>query len=312
MNSNFLKKGDLVDIVSPASPLDATDLKKIQDYLKKFGLKSRFHLEEKLLLSKKQSHNFSVFSPETRFEQLKFALENKDSKAVWCVRGGYGTLELIPFLSQLKNPQNKIFIGFSDITNLTIYFNQKLNLEVVYGPMIKQLALKMLDEKSEKNIFDLLFKKTKILKYKLQNLSKSKYSKISAELVGGCLSVIAANFATQNEIDFKNKILLLEDIDESGEKIDRYFEQLTQIMIAKKTFPAAILLGNFKQEVSNKTKQKNIDIALEKFAKKLVDKKINCPVFLEKSGSLGHSKHIAPIILGRNAVIQNDEISQEI
>lgn len=310
MSNIFLKKGDLVDIISPASPLDKNELTKIQNYLKKFDLKSRFYLEDQLILNKKNSNNFSVFSPEIRFAQLDFALTNNESNAVWCARGGYGTLELIPYFSKLKNVQDKIFIGFSDITTIGIFLNQKLNQEIIYGPMLKQLSLNLLNEKSEKNIFDLAFGKVKNLKYKLKNLTNLSQDKIEGILVGGCLSVIAANFNTENEINWRDKILLLEDIDESGEKIDRYFEQFLQIMTLKKSFPKAILLGNFKQDLKNKIKEKNIDIAIDNFAKKIKDKKIDCALYQEKSGSLGHSKHIAPIILGKITTIQNDELSQ--
>ncbi len=306
-----LKTGDLVDIITPASPITKSELTKIEKFLHKKGLRTRFYMDKKLLLAKKQSNNFTYFAPELRFEQLNFALQNTESKAVWCARGGYGALELIPFLSQIKTAQNKMFIGFSDITNLTIFLNQKLNLPTIYGPMLKQLAFETISKTAEKNIFDLVFGKKNKLDYKLKALTKSPKN-ISASLVGGCLSVIAANFSTNNEIDFEDKILLLEDIDESGEKIDRYLEQFLQIMVLHKKFPQAIIFGSFKQEISQTAKKKNIDIAIANFVKKITTAKLDFAIFIDEKEILGHSKNIAPIIIGKNAKISDNFILQQV
>ncbi len=309
----LLKKGDLVDIISPASSITKNDLTKIKLFLEESGLRTRFHMDRELLLDKKQSHSFPSFLVKKRFEQLKFALENKESKAVWCVRGGYGSADLIPLLQASKKiPQSKVFIGFSDITSLGIFLQQNWDWKIIYGPMLNQLAQNKVSSSSKKAILDLLFGKKTALKYKLE--AKNSYAKsaknISAQLVGGCLSVLAAHFSTSNQIDFNNKILLLEDIDESGEKLDRYFSQITQIMLTKKSYPSAILLGNYYLGVTSLSKKKNIAFAIEKFVANLLQNKINIPVFEEKTKCLGHSKNIMPITIGKIAKISDKLLTQ--
>lgn len=307
----FLKKGDLVDIISPASTISKSELAAIKLFLEKNGLKARFYMEEELALDKKQSHLFSTFSPKTRFEQLKFALENKESKAVWCVRGGYGSGDLLPFLQKTKKiTQNKLFIGFSDITSLAIFLQQKWDWKIIYGPMLNQITSDKISKKSQQIILDFVFGKKTQLKYDLE--AKNSTKKVEAELVGGCLSVIASHFATSNQIDWKDKILFLEDIDETGEKIDRYFAQIIQIMLQNKSYPKAILLGNFLFGVSLSAKKRNIAFAIEKLTIYLQQNNLKIPVFEEKTHCLGHSQNITPIIIGNFTKIYDNILTQKI
>jgi len=303
-----LKKGDLVDVVCLASAASFAEFREVKKLLNKNGLEARFCNAEEILVTKKPLNLLPHASAKIRFEQLRFALENKESKAVWCIRGGYGSAEIIPLLEKsAKIAQSKAFIGFSDITSLAIFLNQKWNWQIIYGPMLVQLAFNKVADKSKKTIFDLVFGKKNSLEYKIKNLSekKSEPLNLSGELVGGCLSLIATHFATANEIEWKNKILFLEDIDETAEKIDRYFWQLIQIMLNKKSFPKAILLGNYSQGVTKNYQKEIIQITLENFAKKLQEIRLKIPVLLETSGCLGHSQNIMPLIIGAKISIIN-------
>ncbi len=296
-----LKKGDIIDVIAPASSISKAEMAQIAKFLTKNGLKARFFNEKGLLLDKKAKNLFAAFSGKKRYEQLLQALDNKDSKAIWCARGGYGSAELIDFLqNHKKTAQTKLFIGFSDITSLAIFLSQKLNHQVIYGPMLTQLSFSKVSKKSEKAIFDFIFGVKKQLNYQVLALNNfaNKSKKISGILTGGCLSVIAASNATPNQIDVKNKILFLEDIDETGEKIDRYFTQFLQIMQQEKSYPQAILLGNFYQDVDDKQKKANIKQAIANLVQKIDENGLKIAVFTEKTGCLGHSKDIMPVVIG--------------
>lgn len=306
----FLKKGDLVDVISPASSITKNELAKIKLFLQANGLRARFHLDHELLLAKKQSHNFPSFAAKKRFEQLRFALENKDSQAVWCVRGGYGSADLIPLLQETKTiAQTKLFIGFSDITSLGIFLQQKWNWKIIYGPMLGQLAANKVTPQSKKAILDFIFGKKPDLKYTLE--AKNTTKKVEGEIVGGCLSVLASHFATSNQLNFQNKILFLEDIDESGERLDRYFCQLIQNMVTTKTYPSAILLGNHYFGLTTAKQKQNIAFAIKKLAERLQENKIDIPLFEEKTKCLGHSKNIMPLIIGEKTRISENNLTQK-
>jgi muramoyltetrapeptide carboxypeptidase len=304
-----LKQNEIVDIISPGTASSTSEIKKIKNFVKKIGLQPRIFLEEKLTLKKPTSHEFPSFDAEIRFQQLAEVLTNSQSKIIWCTRGGYGTGDLLPFLKKLKKPQTaKIFIGFSDISSLNKFLIEEWNWQVVTAPMLIQLALNKVSKKSEKNILDLIFGKKSELNYSLitphPSLSRKGRGNIESVVTGGCISVLAGHFGTKNQLDWDKKILFLEDEGEDGERLDRYFRQLVEIMVEQKKYPRAILLGNFLETNPHGTpKAKNINLAIERFAQKLQENKLKIPLFLEKSKCLGHSKNMMPLILGASAKI---------
>jgi muramoyltetrapeptide carboxypeptidase len=295
----MLKKNDIVDIVSLGTPCSPKENEKIKNYLKKIGLTPRIFLEKETSIAKNQTSEFATIDAKKRFEQLKKSIES-DSKIIWCSRGGYGSAEILPFLMKMKKPtKQKIFIGFSDISSLNIFLIQKWNWQVISGPMLIQLALEKVSKISEKALLDLLFGKVKELKYSLKNLNNCN-AEVKTKTIGGCISVVSGHFGTKNQIDFKNKILFLEDEGEDGERLDRYFYQIVTIINETKSKPAAVVLGNFLEANPHGTpKAKNIEIAIGRFAEKLG----NIPLFEEKSKCLGHSKNMLPLLLGAETKI---------
>lgn len=303
----MIKKNDIIDIVSPGTACSLAEILEIENYVKKIGLKSRIFLREETALKKSADSEFAAIDPAKRFEQFKKSAESKDSKIIWCTRGGYGSAEILSFLEKLPKPKTqKILIGFSDITSLNKLLIEKWNWQIVTAPMLVQLACNMVSKKSEEGILDFIFGKNSQLKYQLMALS-AKRSAVSAQIVGGCLSVLAGHFGTKNHLNWHKKILFLEDEGETGERLDRYFSQLISIISETKKIPAAILLGNFLQANLHGTpKAKNVEIAIEKFVKNLAEKKLAIPLFAEKTNCLGHSKDMLPLLLGAEAKIDKD------
>lgn len=300
----MLKKNDVVDIVSPGTACTLDEILQIKKFVEKIGLTPRIFLEKETSLQFNESHEFSSIKAQTRFEQLKNAIESKDSSIIWCTRGGYGSAEILPFLSAMRKPRkSKILIGFSDISAISIFLTQKWKWQVISAPMLIQLAQEKVSQASQKAIVDLIFSRSREFKFALKNLNNLKPKLISGLVVGGCISVISAHFGTENQINFKNKILFLEDEGEDGERLDRYFTQLVTIMKESRSYPKAIVLGNFLEANPHGTpKAKNIEIAIERFAAKLK----NIPLFEEKSRVLGHSRNMMPLVLGAEAKITTD------
>jgi len=301
----FLKTNDIVDIVSPGTACTLAEIKKIEEFILDLGLLPNIFYGTQTTLKKSTTHEFPSFDAEIRFKQLKAAIENPESKIIWCARGGYGSIELVPLLKKMPKPKiKKIFIGFSDISSLNKVLIEDWGWEVIAAPMLAQIINKKVSENSTKAIVDLIFGKKTKLKY---NLLTTHHSSLTT-ITGGCLSVLAGSFGTKNQVDWKNKILFLEDEGEDGERLDRYFGQLAQIMNEKKSFPKAILLGNFLEANPHGTpKAKNIEIAIAKFSKKVA-----VPVLIEKSKKLGHSKNMLPLVLGAKAKIEKGVLEQNL
>lgn len=308
MKFKFVKKGDVVDVVFPGTAGTLDEIKKIKDFVKKIGLQPNIFLEESLVLKKSATHEFPSFEAAKRFEQFKKAVES-NSKIIWCARGGYGSVELVEFLKKIKNPkQQKIFIGFSDISALNKILIEDWNWQVITAPMLAQIVLNKVSKKSISAIIALIFGKTAELKYSLKPLTTCDLP-LTTKIVGGCLSVIASQFGTKNQIDWNDKILFLEDEGETGERLDRYFHNLIQISAEQKKIPAAIVLGNFLESNPHGTpRAKNIELAIKRFSKKLEEVGFKIPLFQEKTNCLGHSKNMLPLILGQKTKISVDGI----
>jgi len=309
MTQKFLVKNDVVDVVSCGTACTSSEFLKIKKFIEKIGLRAQIFLQKELSLSKATTHEFASFEASARFEQFKNAA-NSDSKIIWCARGGYGSAEILPFLEKMPKPKTaKIFIGFSDISALNNFLIEKWHWQVVSAPMLAQIVLGKVSKKSIAAICDFIFGKKIALKYSLKLLGGKAQKIIEAKITGGCLSVLAAQFGTKNQLNWQDKILFLEDEGEDGERLDRYFNQLIEIFLETKILPKAIILGNFLQANSHGTpKAKNIKIALTKFAKKLTEQKINIPLFEEKTKCLGHSQNMLPLVLGAEAKITSDKI----
>ena len=216
-----LKKGDVVGVVAPAGPVDPDLLKKGLKVLKSMKL-------EPLLGNHVLSRwGYMAGKDEDRAADLMSMFENKNVKAIFCARGGYGVNRLLPWLKPniiRKNP--KIFVGASDITLLLLYLYQKCSLVGFHGPMVGgnfgQYAMK----KSKKQFYDLLTGQTEgktmvSPQARILNLGVAR-----GEITGGCLTLLCRSLKTPFEVQTRNKILLIEDVNEAPYRIDGMLWQL--------------------------------------------------------------------------------------
>src|SRR6202035_3242734 len=110
--------GDLLEIVSPASPLDVSKVDDVTKLLLAQGYRVR--LSEHAL----ERDSYLAGSDEDRAKDLQLAFEDPEVAAVLCSRGGYGCARLFPYLDLDKMAASrKLFLGFSDITTLHLALN---------------------------------------------------------------------------------------------------------------------------------------------------------------------------------------------
>lgn len=130
-----LNEGDVIDLVSPGFKPSREEFRGAIEGLRSLGFKPRWSKD--------------IFGPDIlsansdakRLKDLYRALTARDSKAVWCLRGGYGSIRLLPGLSNLKKPaQAKIFVGLSDITSLHLFLNQRWGWSTYHASLAVRLA----------------------------------------------------------------------------------------------------------------------------------------------------------------------------
>lgn len=281
-----LKPGDVIDIVAPSAKCNPEAFQHIKALLDSWGLRS--HIPEDLFGESLLYAN----TDEKRFEHLKNALLNKNSKGVWCLLGGYGANRLIPMLSQITPPPDpKIFIGFSDITALHIFLQNQWGWVTIHGPSGVQASQDKVAAESVALLKHILFDKNYKLSYQdivPLNVLAEKRNVINAPMIGGNLHLIQVSLGTSWQINAQDKILFIEDINERAYRIDRVLAHLEQAGILKQA--KAILFGDFvdKGEPDGKFL---VQDALNDFAKE-------CLLPVLQIRNVGHGTANHPILLG--------------
>lgn len=264
MHWDHLKYGDIVDVVAPASHSPQERLDEGREWLTSLGLVPR--ISPGLI----NPDVFFAAPLEEQLTNLKEALYS-ESKAIWCLRGGYGSMRLIPHLIKLRPPKKpKLFIGFSDITALHLFFNQQWKWPTLHGRTISQMNIRHGDTADRKELKKVIFGELKAKTFKgLRPLNKSaeETREIKGKIIGGNLRILQSSLGTSWEVAPKGKILFIEDIAERGYSIDRMLEQMVQARLIHKGL-AALVIGDFTGG-EEKGGVSLIDEALRRFAQRV-------------------------------------------
>ena len=207
--------GDTILIIGTARARTKEALMLCIVTLKEWGLNV---IEGKNLYKK---HNQFAGTDKERAHDLQWAINHKTAKAVLIAGGGYGTLRIIDLVNfdNLKN-KPKWFIGYSDTTVLHARL-LKLNIPCIHATMAFQFSKNYEATNSLKQI---LFNQTFNYNIPINKLNKKGTS--TAKIIGGNLSLIYALSGSVDELNTKNKILFIEDLDEQLYHIDRMILQL--------------------------------------------------------------------------------------
>lgn len=212
----ILQKGDTIAIVATARKNIEDNLKPTIDLLHSWGLE--------VVIGKSiglDNHQLAG-TDEERAADLQQQLNNPNIKAIWCVRGGYGTVRIIDLIDFSKFKENpKWIVGFSDVTVIHSYLN-KLNIASIHAlmPVTVAKATPNAIESVRKSLFG------ESLKYELAANTENKLGEANGELVGGNLSILYSLMGSNAQIDCRGKILFLEDLDEYLYHIDRMLMNL--------------------------------------------------------------------------------------
>ena len=261
-----LKTGDTVGVIAPASGVSDEDFEKALQNLTDLGLKT------KIGKYVRANNGFLAGTDRQRLEDLHWAFADKEIKAVWCVRGGYGVTRLLPAVNfNLIKRNPKIFIGYSDITALHISIYQNCGLATFHGPV----AASTFSDYTKNHIAGVLMQPSAPYKIEISPENTAKESslfktevvtsgKMRGKLVGGNLSLITALAGTPFGLrNTRGKILFLEDVNEQPYRVDRMLTQLRQNIDLKQL--AGIALGVFAEcEARDENSQTLIEVVKDR------------------------------------------------
>lgn len=237
-----LVNGDVIGIVSPASsPSNLEKIEKGVNYLEKLGY--RVEIGENV----GKEHGYLAGTDEERLSDLHSMFKNKNVKAIFSIRGGYGSgrlLDRIDYSLIKKNP--KIFVGYSDITAMQMAIFKKTGLVTFAGPMLASDFSENVNEFAEEKFWNVLTHSKKI--GKLHNPRDEKFYVLNSgrgegQILGGNLAVFNSLLGTEYMPNLKDSILLLEDIGEVPYRVDRLLNQLKLAKVFNQV--KGVILGRF-------------------------------------------------------------------
>jgi muramoyltetrapeptide carboxypeptidase len=237
-----IRKGGVVSLIAPASnPKDPSRIEKSVRYFEGLGYRV------KIGASVGKSYGYLAATDDERLADLHAAFEDPETTMVMCVRGGYGTprlIERIDYNLIKRNP--KIFVGYSDITALSLAFLRKAKLVTFAGPMAAVDFWKEADPYAEENFWRMVSSAKKPgavpmpAGTKLAPLVKGK---AEGALMGGNLALVAALAGSPYMPDPRGAILWLEEVGEPQYRVDRMLNQMAISGMLKKS--AGVILGEF-------------------------------------------------------------------
>ena len=247
--------------------------------LEKDGFKIKF---SKYFFS--NTNGYSATAKE-KAQDINEMFSDKDVKMIWCAKGGNNsnsTFEYIDYEQIKNNP--KIFCGYSDITSLSNIIHEKAELVTFSGTNFKTIATDETDfsyKEVMKRFVDGSLEFGILDKYLTIQEGKAK-----GELVGGNLSLIRGMVAGKYSINFKDKILFIEELglEADPEMISNslYFMKQNGVFDEIK----GLWIGNYEHESG---------ISLEKVIIDVIEDEYTFPII--KSNNFGHieTKTVIPI-----------------
>lgn len=300
MEPNTLKKGDLISVIAPSNTADDEDkiyLEKSKKLFEDLGFKVRF---EKNIYSNTLGYGATV---EEKIEDLHNAFSNKDVKAIFCVKGGENSNSLFDYIDyELIKENPKIICGFSDNTSLINIINSKIGLITYHGPTFKSLTSWETDYAFKETVKWFIEGKKEIGQ-RTDEYKVLREGKAQGKLIGGNLCMTTKMVSGKYKLDFKGKILFIEELGFEG--MPTLVSNDLYIMKQNGVFDeiSGLWIGNYESE-SN--------ISLEEIVMEVIkDKDYKFPII--KSNNFGHIDKKSIIPVGATAVIDTkDELKVKI
>ena len=202
----------------------------------------------KVILGETVNASYNQFAGDDtlRAHDVQRFLDDDSVKAIFAARGGYGTIRIIDqldFSTFIKKP--KWIVGFSDITVLHSHIHANYQIQTIHGQM--PLTIPDGSQLSLETLRKALFNEP--LSYRGPNKTISKYGEASGILVGGNLSILISLSGSVSDMDYRNKILFIEDVGEYLYTIDRMLWTLKRS--GKLAQLEGLIVGGFTQIKDN-------------------------------------------------------------
>lgn len=185
-------------------------------------------------------HGYLAGSDTERLADLNRALADDTIDAIWCIRGGYGAMRLLPDLDYASlRAHPRPLIGFSDITAFHAAIHRECGLVSFHGPTARVGLSDFSRDSLVRAVVDQTDSCGVASGGRVLHAGRAR-----GRLAGGNLALISCLMGTPWSVDFEGAILVLEDIDEAVYRVDRMMRQLLLAGALQRC--VAVVAGDFK------------------------------------------------------------------
>lgn len=233
-----LQKGDTVGLVALSSLVKPEMLGDATSFLDDLGL--RYIIGDTI----QAKHDYLAGSDEERLADFHEMVKNPEIKAIFCVKGGYGSAriaEKIDYELLVENP--KIIWGFSDLTYLHCAINEYANLVTFHGPLL--MSVERIDAVSKRMFLQLFSPMELQYTEDISPLTTIAPGVARGQIIGGNLRRLVNTIGTKFEVRTEGRILLIEELAETIPHIDSMLQHLKQARKLEQL--AGVIIGSFTQ-----------------------------------------------------------------
>jgi muramoyltetrapeptide carboxypeptidase len=234
-----LRPGDHIAIVAPASNCSREEFDRGIEEVRRLGFEPVFSdaVFERTM--------FSAGTPETRAADFLRAWNDPSVAALLAVRGGYGSVQILPHLSKsAMRATPKLFIGYSDNTTILSWLNVQCGITALHGPMLEGRLARGQDA-YDVNSFVTLLQGGAGLELMPDGVSVLRPGTARGRLFGGTMTQLVASLGTPYAFGPPDGcILFLEDVNERPYRLDRMLTQLSLAGILRRA--SALVFGEMR------------------------------------------------------------------
>lgn len=235
-----LRSGDKVAVISPASPFIREEFDNGIAELQRLGFEPVF--DETVFA---QYGGYLSGEGSVRAAAFLEAWRDPSIRALIAVRGGFGSVHLLPYLEQHDlRDSPKAFVGYSDLTTVLSYLTTGCGIVAFHGPMLDRRLGRGIEGYDRDTFVRALTSTEPLGELAAAGLETFRPGEAAGPLMGGTLAQLVASLGTPFAFaPPKGHVLFLEDVAERPYKLDR---MLTQLRLAGVLETAsALVLGEF-------------------------------------------------------------------
>lgn len=233
---SMLRQGCRVGIVATSSPFEKGEFIAGVHLIQQMGFEAVY---DEAVFSKR---DYLAGSDLQRADLFNAFAHDPSIAAIFCARGGYGALRILPMIDYSALAAHpKVIVGCSDVTSILNSVYRKTGLITFHGPMVTNLS--KASALTIRSFYETLTSAAP-LSFSPKNPVVITSGKASGPLAGGNLATLCHLVGTNYQPYFNGHIILLEDIGEAPYRIDR---MLTQMKLAR-CFEGVlgVMVGTFK------------------------------------------------------------------